>query len=286
MSGSSSPKPERLVLRPGRIHALGLTYRDHAAETGESLDDDARPMVFQRDPASLNVTDHVRVPSEIVILQCLERLEPGLGVALKHHFPEVPPLLDYEVELGLVLQSDVTVRDLDDHRRPPPAAAFLANDVTVRTVQILGEGAVDRMAFWTASKSFPTTLLTGEVMVPLDADAVHHPLALTVNGAVRQRSDTGQLRWNLRALLRFAAEAAGGLSRGDVVLTGTPGGIALAVPRWQRWLADRLLSRFGRLGAAVRRARRPGSRFLRHGDVLQMEGGALGCRTVRIEASR
>jgi 2-keto-4-pentenoate hydratase/2-oxohepta-3-ene-1,7-dioic acid hydratase in catechol pathway len=274
-----------LAIAPRRVLALGLTYRDHIAETGERVGDEG-PVAFERDPASLlREGDVLWVPSPTAILQALERLEPGLGMAVRARHPEVPALLDYEVELGLLLLADVPAARLEDPSFRPPVSAFLANDVTVRTVQILGEGSADRLAFWAASKSFAGTLLVGPTSWAPPDGGFDVPLSTAVNGVVRQRSSTRELLYTPRELLRFAARASGGrtLDAGDVVLTGTPGGIALSVARWKRMLADRLLSRFGKLSAAVRGSRRRGSRFLRDGDVLEMDGGPLGRLRVAVK---
>lgn len=282
MSGTTS----ELHLAPRRVHALGLTYRDHAAETGEPIRKEG-PVVFERDPGSLLTSgDVLPIPSRTAILQSLERLEAGLGMQLLARHPEVPVLLDYEVELGVLLLEDVPVVRLDDPSFRPPLGLFLANDITVRTVQILGEDSPARMTFWAAAKSFARTWLVGPVLWIPETDAFEIPLSLTVNGAVRQRSSTRELLYTPREVLGFVARSTGAerLAAGDVILTGTPGGIALSVPRWQRAVADRVLSRFGKLSAAARKARRPGSRFLRDGDVLEMDGGPLGHRRVTVTA--
>jgi 2-keto-4-pentenoate hydratase/2-oxohepta-3-ene-1,7-dioic acid hydratase in catechol pathway len=273
---------EPLALRPRRIYALGLTYRDHLAETGEPQGD--APAVFRRDPASL-ADGVLRLPSTDAILRVADALEPGLGAELRRRRPDCPALLDWEVELGIALLDDVDAARLDDPAARLPIGYFVANDVTVRSVQILGEGRPNRMDFWGASKSFPGTLLVGPVLwrhpdAPADA-CPRVPLATYVNGVARQRSSTDQLLYTPRELLRFAARATGEpvLRAGDVVLTGTPGGIALAVRRWQRWIADRLLDRFGKLAAASRRR----SRFLAAGDRVEIGAGPLGTACARVE---
>jgi 2-keto-4-pentenoate hydratase/2-oxohepta-3-ene-1,7-dioic acid hydratase in catechol pathway len=247
------------VLSPGTIHALGLTYRDHAAETGERIDPSG-PAVFARDPASRCVPGRILIPSRARVLAALERLEPGLGSAVARRFPHLPALLDYEVELGVIIGDGGRV------------GYVLANDITARTVQILGEGAPDRMAFWSAAKSFPGTLLLGATVVWSDKRELPDvPLELRVNGAVRQRSRTSSLVYTLDQMIAFASRRAP-VGEGDLLLTGTPGGIALAVPRWKRAVAGMVLSRLGRLGAALRSRRR----FLAAGDIVEMDGGPLG----------
>jgi len=265
------------MIAPERIYALGLTYRDHLRETGERA---GPPAVFLRDPASIVAPGGpVRIPSRAQMIAALERLEPGLGARV----PALPALLDYEVELAIVLRDDVPAARLDDPRARLPLGYFVACDVTARSVQILGEGVANRLDFWSAAKSFPSTLLIGaEVVTPADDVCPQVPLTTTVRGQRRQHSSTAELLWSPRELLRFAVGATGasGLRAGDVVLTGTPGGVALAVPRWKRWIADRVLDRFGKLRAA---ARLPG--FLAAGDELAIDGGPLGGARAIVEAA-
>jgi 2-keto-4-pentenoate hydratase/2-oxohepta-3-ene-1,7-dioic acid hydratase in catechol pathway len=254
-------------LAPRRIVALGLTYRDHAREVGERLA--ATPAVFERAPASLARDGRVIMPSRATVCAALERLEPGLGAELSRRHPEFPVLLDYEIEVGFVIGERGQLGWL------------LANDVTARTVQLLGEGARDRMAFWGASKSLPSTLLVGDVVV--DGDELPRvALELRVNGEPRQRSHTSELAYSSSQILAFAS-ARGALAVGDMVLTGTPGGIALTVPRWKRAVADVLLGRWGKLAAAFRSAR-GNRRFLQVGDVIEMSAGPLGSLRAIVEA--
>jgi 2-keto-4-pentenoate hydratase/2-oxohepta-3-ene-1,7-dioic acid hydratase in catechol pathway len=254
-----------LVLEPKRIVALGLTWRSHARETGERMSADG-PAVFARDPASLATGGQVVIPSQARIRRTLDALEPGLGAELARRHPQLPALFDYEIELGFVVLADGRI------------GWFVANDLTVRSVQILGEGTGRRMDFWSASKSFPSSLLVGPVMVT-DDDTPDVELVLRVGGEVRQRGSTTELAYGARELRRFAGVGAAG----EVVLTGTPAGIALQVPRWKRVVADLLLDRWGKLGAALRSAR--GSRrFLQPGDVIEMDAGPLGHVRAVVEA--
>jgi 2-keto-4-pentenoate hydratase/2-oxohepta-3-ene-1,7-dioic acid hydratase in catechol pathway len=257
-----------LSLAPRRIVALGLTWRDHVRETGEPIAA-AGPAVFERDPRSLAADGRVRVPSRASLLAALERLEPGLGDAVGRRHAALPALLDYEIELGMQL--------LDDGR----TGWFLANDITARTVQILGEGAADRMAFWSASKSFPATMVVGSELLVSDSTP-DVELTLRVRGEVRQRARSTQILYSAAEMRQFAAYK-GALQPGDVVLTGTPGGIALSVGRWKRAIANLLLGRQARLSAALRSAAR-GRRFLEPGDVIEMDGGPLGTARAVVQA--
>jgi 2-keto-4-pentenoate hydratase/2-oxohepta-3-ene-1,7-dioic acid hydratase in catechol pathway len=249
-------RTQRLFL-PRRILALGLTWRSHAKETGERIDPRG-PAIFTRDPASLADADRVVIPSRRRIEKSLDALEPGLGAELKRRHREYPKLFDYEIEIAFTVLEDGSL------------AWMLANDLTVRTVQILGEGTSRRMDFWSASKSFPSTLLLGTPMV-LDEGTPDLELLLRVDEEVRQRGRTTELAYSTADLRRFA----GSLEPGDVVLTGTPSGVAFSVPRWKRALAELVFDRWGKLKASFRAAR-GASRFLHAGAVIDMEGGPLG----------
>jgi len=84
-------------------------------------------------------------------------------------------------------------------------------------------------------------------------------------------------------LLAAAAGLAGrDLDAGDIVLTGTPPGVALKVPRWKRRLGELMLDRFGKLDAAIDMYAH-GAGFLRPGDQVEVDAGFLGTRTVTID---
>lgn len=286
LTPDSTPGHSRpLELSPRRVHALGLTYAAHINETGSEA---GGPAVFAKDASCLLVRgERVTSPSREALLASVARLDAGLAERVASRFPQLPPLMDYEVELGLVLLEDVSAQALERADFAPPVGYFLANDLTARSVQVLGEGRADRMAFWGAAKSFPGFLVAGPVLwVPEQPQAeacLDVTLTLTVNGEVRQRGRTMDLIATPRELLRLAARAApsGMLEKGDAVLTGTPSGVAFAVPAWKRRLAALLPGSTLRLSAALRtHAHNP--RMLKPGDVVEMDGGVLGHRRITL----
>jgi 2-keto-4-pentenoate hydratase/2-oxohepta-3-ene-1,7-dioic acid hydratase in catechol pathway len=279
--------PGRLVpleLAPRHVHALGLTYAAHINETGGEANG---PAIFTKDPSSLlHEGDTVKSPTHDALMMAVERLDARLVASLASRSSALPPLLDYEVELGLLLLEDARAADLDRPGFAPPVGYFLANDVTARSVQVLGEGRPDRMAFWCAAKSFPGFLVPGPLLwvpeTPQAAACLDVTLSLTVNGEPRQHGRTMDLILSPRELLLQAARAAqsGVLEKGDVVLTGTPSGVAFTVPQWKRKVGA-LLPASARLSAALRaHARNP--RMLKPGDVVEMDGGVLGRRRFTI----
>jgi hypothetical protein len=87
--------------RPTAIVALGLTYKAHARETGSGPD----PVVFTIDPAAWSSDARTLTrPSSLRLRRTLARLDPSLPDALTNaEFGFMPAMLDYEVELALLL---------------------------------------------------------------------------------------------------------------------------------------------------------------------------------------
>lgn len=71
---------------------------------------------------------------------------PGLGDTLRADYPKLSALLDYEVEMGFVLLEDVDPSQLDQPSFAPRLGFFIANDLSARSVGILGEGQPNRYA--------------------------------------------------------------------------------------------------------------------------------------------
>lgn len=137
-------------------------------------------------------------------------------------------LLDYEVEIGLVIGRELTVGSTVT---PNELASYVAglvitNDVSARDVQL------SKTQFF-EGKSYPTFTPVGPRLVLLDADELTRfgdlRLQLWVNGEVRQDMTVADMIYPpleaLQALSRFQC-----LQAGDLVLTGTPAGTALSAP--------------------------------------------------------
>lgn len=191
------------VTSPCRVVAQMVNYRSHAIDSG--FDPELVPTAFFR-KASGSVTGPT---AEIV--------RPG-------HVR----LLDYEVELGLVLgaplplDTDVTSATLGRY----VAALVVANDISARDLQL------PKTQFY-ESKSYPTFTPLGPRLILVDEDDLASlerlRLVCTVNGEVRQDSPATDMITKpdraLTALARFQV-----MAPGDVLLTGTPGGTALRSP--------------------------------------------------------
>jgi 2-keto-4-pentenoate hydratase/2-oxohepta-3-ene-1,7-dioic acid hydratase in catechol pathway len=144
----------------------------------------------------------------------------------------VPPdaeKIDYEAELAVVIgrrASAVPTGEALDH----VAGYTCANDVSSRSLQF-------RSSQWLLGKAIDTFLPLGPYLVT--ADEVPDPQALgircLVNDELRQSSDTGQMIFGVAELVSFTSRTIT-LEPGDVLITGTPAGVAMAAdpPRYLR----------------------------------------------------
>ncbi len=126
--------------------------------------------------------------------------------------PEVVKRLDYEVELTLVMGPDGEV-----------AGYTVANDVSARDLQ-------RRESQWTRAKGADTFCPWGPWITTADEVTDPHALRLRswVNGELRQDSSTSDLIFRVPELVAFIGETCT-LEPGDLVLTGTPSGVGMAM---------------------------------------------------------
>lgn len=271
----SGPLPTHHVPWPEvrAIVALGLTYRDHIQETGGDPRHAADAVVAfeKRLRTFLPAGDRVRIPAHRALVDDLDAIEPGLARELERRYAFLPAIMDYEVELGVVM--------LDDGE----LGYFLANDLTARSAQILGEGRAAPLPYWAVAKSFAGFCPTApSVYRPPGGALPDVEITTRVNGTIRQTGSTRDLVIDLPRIRAIAERTLGrALAPGDAILTGTPSGVALQVPAWKKRLGDKLFDRFGKLDRAISMAVTSG-RFLGHGDVVEVAGGPLGTRAVTL----
>jgi 2-keto-4-pentenoate hydratase/2-oxohepta-3-ene-1,7-dioic acid hydratase in catechol pathway len=275
---------------PSQAFGIGLSYAGHIEETASSFDPDAAPPVFVKSRTSLvRSGDKVPFPTPQVLIEGADSLEIGLGKTLRGDFPDLAPLLDYEVEMGLVLLEDIDPSRLDDPSFAPRLGFFIANDLSARSLGILGEGRANRHAYWGLSKSFPGFMPVGDkAWVPENPTPNGIPcveIESLVNGEVRQHQSTADLIYTPAQMLRFIhgkfPEAP--LLKGTIVLTGTPGGVAMRTPRWLVRASNLVgLSRFRKLATKLDGDT---SRFLQVGDEVTVRGQGLGKVSVTIAAN-
>ncbi|MFC0432545.1 fumarylacetoacetate hydrolase family protein [Kutzneria buriramensis] len=137
-------------------------------------------------------------------------------------------LLDYEVEIGLVIGREIPTGTTitEDNLAEHIAGLVVTDDVSARDIQL------PQTQFYEA-KSYPSFTPTGPALVLLDADELKRftdlRLTLRVNGEPRQNMTAADMIYQplqaLQALSRFQR-----LDPGDLVLTGTPVGTALSAP--------------------------------------------------------
>jgi 2-keto-4-pentenoate hydratase/2-oxohepta-3-ene-1,7-dioic acid hydratase in catechol pathway len=179
---------------PTKIVCVGLNYRSHALEMGHDIP--AEPVIFLKPPTAMNATGgEIHIP-------------PGAG------------RVDYEGELAVVIgrrAHRVSVADAESHI----LGFTCANDVTARDLQ-----KIDGQ--WTRSKGFDGFCPIGP-WVETDIDPADLSIETYLNGECVQSSRTSDMIFDVSQLVSFASHVMT-LLPGDVVLTGTPGGIGPMVP--------------------------------------------------------
>jgi acylpyruvate hydrolase len=184
------------VPKPPKILCVGLNYDDHLEESG--LKKPVYPEIFARFATSL-----------------IAHREPI-------HWPPESSTLDYEAELAVVIGRGGRRIDRDkalDH----VAGYSLFNDATIRDFQL-------RTPQWTMGKNFDGTGAFGPWLVTPDAlPPGAHGLRIQgrLNGRLMQDSSTDRLIFNVPALIEMISVAIS-LEPGDVIITGTPGGVGAA----------------------------------------------------------
>jgi 2-keto-4-pentenoate hydratase/2-oxohepta-3-ene-1,7-dioic acid hydratase in catechol pathway len=184
------------VARPGKIMAIGLNYADHIAETGAATP--ARQIWFSK------ATTAVNGPFDPIMVS------------------EVSASTDYEVELVAVIGKGGRRIALED----APGAIFgwcVGNDLSERAWQ-------NRSTQWVLGKSFDTHAPFGPWITTADEIADPHALGIRclVNGEMRQNSNTRNLVFNVWAQIAELSTVMT-LEPGDIIYTGTPGGVGAAM---------------------------------------------------------
>ncbi|KUL20656.1 fumarylacetoacetate hydrolase family protein [Streptomyces regalis] len=182
------PSPEKIV-------CVGLNYRNHILEMGRELPE--HPALFAKFARS-----QVGAYDPVVL-------------------PAGSDAVDWEAELGVIVGAEVR------HATPEQARAAIAgytvvNDVTARDFQY-------RSPQWLQGKTFEASTPVGPWLVtaepgdaPLSAE-----LSCTVDGELMQKADTGDLVFDPAALVAYISRIVT-LVPGDLIATGTPGGVGHA----------------------------------------------------------
>lgn len=246
------------VTTPCRVIAQMTNFESHVRDSG--MDPKTVPLTFfRKSSASISGPfDEVVRPSHV-------------------------NLLDYEIEIGLVIGRDlpagttITDANLADYI----AGLTITNDVSARDIQL------PQTQFYEA-KSYPTFTPVGPALVLLDAAELARfsdlRLQLSVSGEERQNAVVeGDMLYRplqaLQSLTRFQDLAAG-----DLILTGTPAGTALTAPPKPIEMIGNLLPPAVKWKAFFsRQANNP--KYLQHGDIVEAsiatDDGALDLGTQR-----
>ena len=207
------------ISRPPKIIAIGLNYSDHLEEVkaaGREIDKPEVPMIFNKQSLSAN------------------------GPYSEVHDPSVSEMLDFEGELTIVIGKKCRhVAKEDAHK--VIAGYTVANDFSVIDWQL-------RVTTFTIGKSFDTHCPFGPAIITPDELTDPHNLDIKtfVNGEERQSSNTKHLMFNCFDLVEHLSTAFT-LEPGDLILTGTPGGVGVVE-----------------------------GKFLKQGDVVKVEIAELG----------
>jgi 2-keto-4-pentenoate hydratase/2-oxohepta-3-ene-1,7-dioic acid hydratase in catechol pathway len=190
------------LTNPPRIFAIGLNYRDHAAESKMALP--SVPVVFFKMATAI--------------------IGPGESIVLPHNSTEP----DYEAELAFVIGKGgfrIPASEWRDH----VYGYTIINDVSARDIQ-------RATSQWSLAKSFPTFCPMGPAIVPAaQIDDPHQlDISLSINGEVLQSSNTRELIFKVPDLVEYISSITP-LLPGDIVSTGTPAGVGMG-RKPQRWL--------------------------------------------------
>ncbi|QES48417.1 2-hydroxyhepta-2,4-diene-1,7-dioate isomerase [Streptomyces venezuelae] len=207
------------VGRIGKIVGIGLNYHCHAAEVGAQAP--AEPIVFMKAP------DTVVGPDDTVLI------------------PRGSVKTDWEAELGVVIGATARYLSSAEEGLAHVGGYVLADDVTERAFQN------ERGGTWDKGKNCETFTPLGPWLVT--ADEVPDPqvldVKLWVNGELKQNGSTSDQIFPVGEVVRYLSHFMT-LYPGDVIVTGTPAGVAAGQPEPKP--------------------------FLRAGDVVELEISGLG----------
>jgi acylpyruvate hydrolase len=182
-----------LIPRPDKVICVGLNYRDHIAETGN--DTPTHPTLFAKFTSAL-----IGANDDIVL-------------------PAVSDSVDWEAELAVIIGAPA--RHVSGQAAVDAVAGFaVLNDVSVRDWQ-------RRTQQWLQGKTFESTTPVGPYLAvrePSEDADIDREIVCEVDGEMRQKSTTGNVVFGPSALVEYISTILT-LQPGDVIATGTPGGV-------------------------------------------------------------
>lgn len=207
------------VGRIGKVVGIGLNYHGHAAEVGAEAP--AEPILFLKAP------DTVVGPDDTVLI------------------PRTSVKTDWEAELGVVIGATARYLASPEEGLAHVGGYVLVNDVTERAFQ------TERGGTWDKGKNCETFTPLGPWLVTADEipDPQQLDVKLWVNGEIKQDGHTSDQIFPVGEVVRYVSQFMT-LHPGDVIVTGTPAGVAAGQPEPKP--------------------------FLRAGDVVELEIDGLG----------
>ena len=185
------------IPNPRKILALGLNYLDHIEEA--KLPVPSEQVWFCKQPSAVN------------------------GPYAPVRVPQVSEQLDYEAELVVIIGR--RCRDIDEDKAMDAVFGYcVGNDFSVRDWQL-------RTSQWMLGKSFDTHAPFGPWIVTTDElpDPNGLDISCTVNGAIKQQSNTRHMLFKIPQMIAHLSQVMT-LEPGDLIFTGTPGGVAIGDP--------------------------------------------------------
>ncbi len=185
------------IARPSAVVCIGMNYAAHAAESGSAPPE--TPIIFLKTPNT------VVGPNDTVSI------------------PRTSSKTDWEVELGIVVKKRASYLTSPGDASDYIAGYVTANDLSERDFQMAVSGGQ-----WSKGKCAPGFNPTGPWLVTPD-EVEHGALRLRswVNGEIRQDSSTADMIFDVPFILHHLSQYMA-LEPGDLILTGTPQGVALS----------------------------------------------------------
>ena len=197
LAGADEMRVGAPIARPSALVCVGMNYAAHAAESGSAPPENM--VIFNKLPNT------IAGPYDEVVI------------------PKGSEKTDWEVEIGIVIGKRASYIPSVEAATDYIAGYVLVNDLSERTWQIDISGGQ-----WGKGKSAPGFSPTGPWLVTADEiDAQNVQLQSWVNGEVRQDSNTSDMIFSIAHIVHELSQYMV-LEPGDLVLTGTPEGVALS----------------------------------------------------------
>ncbi|WP_421014240.1 fumarylacetoacetate hydrolase family protein [Glutamicibacter creatinolyticus] len=196
---ASQPQPHSglvyatLIPNPSKVLCIGLNYRNHIAEV--QMEEPKYPTIFAKFASSLTgANDSVEIPGE------------------DHR-------VDYEGELAVIIGAPGR-RIPAEHAHRHIAGYAISNDISMRGYQ-------GRTRQWLQGKAWDASTPVGPWLVTADEFSPGARITTKVNGQLVQDDSTDDLVFNVAELVSYIS-AMTELQSGDLILTGTPAGVAVS----------------------------------------------------------